>query len=204
MVPNPSYPIHIYGPVIAGADIRQVQMTPDVDFFAELEHTIRMSLPKPKMLIINFPSNPTAQCVELPFFEKIIASLGPFLEKLTAAGFPPDSFDTVLCTHLHVDHVGWNTRLENGRWVPTFPKARYLFGAKEWAHWANEPQVYGDVVGDSIRPCIDGRRRQPRIRPAPTHHQHLTTTLPPVQDFLFLRGFLEINFAQCLRHGVFC
>jgi alanine-synthesizing transaminase len=73
LVPNPSYPIHIYGPVIAGADIRQVPLTPDVDFFAELEQTIRLSVPKPKMLIINFPANPTAQCVELPFFEKIIA-----------------------------------------------------------------------------------------------------------------------------------
>src|SRR5205823_8244304 len=73
LVPNPSYPIHIYGPVIAGADIRQVQLTPDVDFFAELEHTIKMSFPKPKMLIINFPANPTAQCVELPFLEKIVA-----------------------------------------------------------------------------------------------------------------------------------
>jgi len=73
LVPNPSYPIHIYGPVIAGADIRHVPMTPDVDFFEELERTIHTSFPKPKMLIINFPSNPTAQCVELPFFEKIIA-----------------------------------------------------------------------------------------------------------------------------------
>ncbi len=73
LVPNPSYPIHIYGPVIAGADIRQVQLTPDVDFFAELEHTIKLSFPKPKMLILNFPANPTAQCVDLPFFEKIIA-----------------------------------------------------------------------------------------------------------------------------------
>ena len=74
LVPNPSYPIHIYGPVIAGADIRQVPLTPDVDFFAELERTIKLSsFPKPKMLIINFPANPTAQCVELPFFEKIIA-----------------------------------------------------------------------------------------------------------------------------------
>ena len=72
LVPNPSYPIHIYGPVIAGADIRQVPLTPGVDFFAELEHTIKMSFPKPKMLILNFPANPTAQCVELPFFEKII------------------------------------------------------------------------------------------------------------------------------------
>ena len=73
LVPNPSYPIHIYGPVIAGADIRQVRLTPDVDFFAELEQTIKLSVPKPKMLIVNFPANPTAQCVDLPFFEKIVA-----------------------------------------------------------------------------------------------------------------------------------
>ena len=73
LVPNPSYPIHIYGPVIAGADIRQVRLTPDVDFFAELEQTIKLSVPKPKMLIVNFPANPTAQCVELPFFEKLVA-----------------------------------------------------------------------------------------------------------------------------------
>ena len=72
LVPNPSYPIHIYGPVIAGADIRQVPLAPGVDFFTELEQAIKMSLPKPKMLIINFPANPTAQCVGLPFFEKII------------------------------------------------------------------------------------------------------------------------------------
>ncbi len=73
LVPNPSYPIHIYGPVIAGGDIRHVPITPDGDFFGELETAIHTSFPKPKMLIINFPSNPTAQCVELPFFEKIIA-----------------------------------------------------------------------------------------------------------------------------------
>jgi alanine-synthesizing transaminase len=73
LVPNPSYPIHIYGPIIAGADILQIPLTPGVDFFAELEHTIRMSIPKPRMLILNFPANPTAQCVELPFFEKIVA-----------------------------------------------------------------------------------------------------------------------------------
>jgi alanine-synthesizing transaminase len=72
LVPNPSYPIHIYGPVIAGADIRHVRMTPDVDFFEELERAIRESFPKPKLLIINFPSNPTTQCVEFPFFERIV------------------------------------------------------------------------------------------------------------------------------------
>jgi alanine-synthesizing transaminase len=73
LVPNPSYPIHIYGPVIAGADIRHVPMTPDVDFFAALERDIQLSYPKPKLLIVNFPSNPTAQCVERPFFEKLVA-----------------------------------------------------------------------------------------------------------------------------------
>src|SRR3954466_5364286 len=73
LVPNPSYPIHIYGAIIAGADIRSVRMTPGVDFFEELERAIRELTPKPKMLIMGFPSNPTAQCVDLPFFEKVIA-----------------------------------------------------------------------------------------------------------------------------------
>ncbi|HTT12805.1 MAG TPA: alanine transaminase [Burkholderiaceae bacterium] len=73
LVPNPSYPIHIYGAVIAGADIRSVRMTRDVDFFAELERAIRESFPKPKMMILGFPSNPTAQCVDLEFFERVVA-----------------------------------------------------------------------------------------------------------------------------------
>ena len=73
LVPNPSYPIHIYGPVISGADIRHVRMLPGVDFFEELEQAIKDSYPRPKMLILNFPSNPTSQCVELPFFERIVA-----------------------------------------------------------------------------------------------------------------------------------
>jgi alanine-synthesizing transaminase len=73
LVPNPSYPIHIYGAVIAGAQIKHVQMTDGVDFFAEAEKAIKESYPKPKMLILGFPSNPTAKCVELEFFERIIA-----------------------------------------------------------------------------------------------------------------------------------
>ncbi len=73
LVPDPSYPIHIYGAVIAGADIRSVPLTPDVDFFAELERAIRGSYPKPKMIVLGFPSNPTAQCVELEFFQRVIA-----------------------------------------------------------------------------------------------------------------------------------
>jgi len=73
LVPDPSYPIHIYGAVIAGADIRSVPLSEGVDFFAELEKAIRGSYPKPKMMVLGFPSNPTAQCVELEFFEKVIA-----------------------------------------------------------------------------------------------------------------------------------
>ncbi|MGH8686467.1 MAG: alanine transaminase [Burkholderiales bacterium] len=73
LVPNPSYPIHIYGAIIAGADIRSVRMTPGVDFIAEVERAIRELIPKPRMLILGFPSNPTAMCVELEFFERIVA-----------------------------------------------------------------------------------------------------------------------------------
>ncbi|HEX6298070.1 MAG TPA: alanine transaminase [Burkholderiales bacterium] len=73
LVPNPSYPIHIYGAIIAGADIRSVRMTPGVDFFAELERAIRELTPKPRMLVLGFPSNPTAKCVDLDFFERIVS-----------------------------------------------------------------------------------------------------------------------------------
>jgi alanine-synthesizing transaminase len=73
LVPNPSYPIHIYGPVISGADIRHVRMLPGVDFFEELTQALKDSYPRPKLLILNFPSNPTTQCVELSFFERIVA-----------------------------------------------------------------------------------------------------------------------------------
>jgi len=73
LVPNPSYPIHPYGFVIAGADIRHVPITPDEDFFEGLVKAIKNCWPKPKMLVLNFPGNPTAQCVELEFFEKVVA-----------------------------------------------------------------------------------------------------------------------------------
>jgi len=73
LVPNPAYPIHPYGFVIAGADIRHVPLTEGIDFFAELDKAIKDSWPKPKALILNFPGNPTAQCVDLEFFEKVVA-----------------------------------------------------------------------------------------------------------------------------------
>ena len=83
----------------------------------------------------------------------------PFLDTMSAAGFPPDSIDIVICTHLHVDHVGWNTRLVDGAWVPTFPKARYVFGETEYAHWrdhGNNRQQ--SVMADSVQPIIDAGR----------------------------------------------
>ena len=73
LVPNPAYPIHPYGFIIAGADIRHVPLIPGVDFFDELEKAIKDSWPRPKMLVLNFPGNPTTQCVELDFFEKVVA-----------------------------------------------------------------------------------------------------------------------------------
>ena len=72
LVPNPAYPIHPYGFVIAGADIRHVPLLPGQDFFAELVKAIETSWPRPKMLVLNFPANPTAMCVDIDFFEKVV------------------------------------------------------------------------------------------------------------------------------------
>src|SRR5260370_39769471 len=82
---------------------------------------------------------------------------GPFLETMTAAGFPPDSIDTVLCTHLHVDHVGWNTRLDGGKWIPTFANARYMFGKTEYEHWRAHREAPDKVAvfNHSVNPIAD-------------------------------------------------
>lgn len=84
----------------------------------------------------------------------------PFLETMTAAGYPADSIDTVLCTHLHVDHVGWNTRLSDGKWVPTFPNARYVFGKIEYDYWAahSDSDEHKAVFDDSVRPVVEAGR----------------------------------------------
>jgi len=80
-----------------------------------------------------------------------------FLTDLAAAGYERDSIDLVMCTHLHVDHVGWNTMWVDGEWVPTFPNARYLFGEREWQYWNGEAdqEAYGNIMDDSVRPVID-------------------------------------------------
>jgi glyoxylase-like metal-dependent hydrolase (beta-lactamase superfamily II) len=77
-----------------------------------------------------------------------------FLADLAAAGYPRETIDTVVCTHLHVDHVGWNTMLVEGQWAPTFPKARYLMGRIEFAHWTSqhEREDMSAVLADSVMP----------------------------------------------------
>jgi len=84
----------------------------------------------------------------------------PWLDNLAAAGVAPEDIDTVLCTHIHVDHVGWYTRLADGEWVPTCPNATYLFVRPEWEHWdalARETGLprTGDYVADSVRPVVE-------------------------------------------------
>lgn len=95
----------------------------------------------------------------VPGFDAL-SNLGTsFLADLAAAGFDPDDVDIVLCTHLHFDHVGWNTQLVNGKWVPTFPNARYLFGRTEYEHWKllNDTHGYHDLghIADAVQPVID-------------------------------------------------
>ena len=88
---------------------------------------------------------------------------GNFMAALKAAGLGVEDIDFVMCTHLHGDHVGWNTRLENGRWVPTFPKARYLLSKKEYEYWTgpNVPPTFAfDAIRESVLPVVEAKRAE--------------------------------------------
>ena len=102
---------------------------------------------------------------------------GTWLDDLAAAGVTREQVDVVICTHLHVDHVGWNTRLVNGRWTPTFPNATYLFAGEEWEFWRHERD---DCIADSVLPVVEAGRarlvaadhvidRWLRLEPTPGH-----------------------------------
>lgn len=96
---------------------------------------------------------------ERPDFQLAHRLNNPYLERLRSAGTRPEDVDIVLCTHFHVDHTGWNTRLDNGRWVPTFPNARYIFSREEYARYAPEnrtaePPPFLDIFEDSVLPVI--------------------------------------------------
>jgi glyoxylase-like metal-dependent hydrolase (beta-lactamase superfamily II) len=137
---------------------------------------------------------------------------GPFLQDLEQAGFPIDSIDSVLCTHLHVDHVGWNTRLEAGRWVPTFPGARYLVGRREWEYWSEQENQGGDdVIGDSVRPIFDAGLAvlvdsdyavtdEVRLEPSPGHTPgHVSVHISNGGAEAVITGDLMHHPVQCAR-----
>ena len=137
---------------------------------------------------------------------------GPFLADLEEAGFPASSIDTVLCTHLHVDHVGWNTRLSNGRWLPTFGSARYLFGRTEWEYWSKQPtDRLGDLMEDSLRPVFDAGlvdlvesdhalSDAVRLVPTPGHTPgHVSVSIASRGEEAVITGDLMHHPVQCAR-----
>jgi len=127
--------------------------------FADEEGRLRMSIhalvvetPTRRMVVDTCLGN-DKENRRIPHWNKL---QGGFLADLAGAGYPRESIDTVLCTHLHVDHVGWNTMLAGGRWVPTFPNARYLMGRIEYEHWTQtEREDMRYVIADSVLPVHD-------------------------------------------------
>jgi len=129
-----------------------------------------------------------------------------YMRGLAAAGYSVNDIDFVMCTHLHVDHVGWNTRLENGRWVPTFPKARYVFGKGEFDYWAEQnAQAEVPPFADSVLPIVNANKAEivrndyaigdhVRILPTPGH-------TPGHVAFAFGKGKDDAVFAGDLVHS---
>ena len=130
----------------------------------------------------------------------------PYLENLQALGVAPEQVDFVMCTHLHVDHVGWNTRLEDGRWVPTFPNARYLFARDEFDYWTEQhAKTPIAPFGDSVLPVVEAKQAEivnndfaigdhARILPTPGH-------TPGHVAFAFGRGKDSAVVAGDLMHS---
>jgi glyoxylase-like metal-dependent hydrolase (beta-lactamase superfamily II) len=129
-----------------------------------------------------------------------------YMRALAAAGVGVGDIDVVMCTHLHVDHVGWNTRLENGRWVPTFPNARYVFGKSEFDYWTEQhAKAAVPPFADSVLPVVDARKAEivandyqigdhVRLMPTPGH-------TPGHVAILFGRGQDDAVFAGDLMHS---
>ena len=129
-----------------------------------------------------------------------------YMSGLKAAGVSVEDIDFVMCTHLHVDHVGWNTRMEGGRWVPTFPKARYIFGKTEFDYWSEQnAKAQVPPFGDSVLPVVEAKRADIvgddfavgdhlRILPTPGH-------TPGHVAFTFGRG--QGRCGLCRRYDAF-
>ncbi len=127
----------------------------------------------------------------------------PYLERLRAAGCAPEDVDIVLCTHFHVDHVGWNTRLENGRWVPTFPNARYILSSEEYRRFApehrtTEPPPFLDIFEDSVLPIIQAGQAE---FVSGEHAVHELLTIVPTPGHT--PGHISIRAGRGAETGVF-
>jgi glyoxylase-like metal-dependent hydrolase (beta-lactamase superfamily II) len=122
----------------------------------------------------------------------------PFMERFQAAGLDVADIDLVLCTHMHVDHVGWNTRLENGRWVPTFPNAKYIFSQEEYARYAPEnvrpenPPPFLNIYQDSVLPVIASGQA---LMVSGEHQVNEVLTVVPTP------GHTPGHISVCARHG---
>ena len=136
----------------------------------------------------------------------------PFLEHITDAGFPPEKVDTVICTHLHVDHVGWNTKKIDGRWVPTFPNARYVMARADHDHWCRVADPDNAAVfADSVQPVLDAglvdlvepsHRITPEIGllPTPGHTPgHCSVTISSDGEEAVITGDLMHHPSQCMH-----
>ena len=147
-------------------------------------HALLVETPSRRILVDTCVGNDKSR-PGIPNWDKLQL---PFLKHLEEAGFKRDSIDTVVCTHLHVDHVGWNTMLVGGKWVPTFPKARYLLGRAEYAYWKSEAEAgksansfdatQAEVFSDSVKPVFEAglvdlvdadHRICAEVRLVPTH-----------------------------------
>jgi glyoxylase-like metal-dependent hydrolase (beta-lactamase superfamily II) len=115
-------------------------------------HALVLETPTRRIVVDTCVGN-AKQGRDLPFWNGVETA---FLEDLTTAGYPPESIDVVLCTHLHADHVGWNTRLVQGSWQPTFPNARYLIGARELGYWRTRSDLSEGLAmqADSLDPVF--------------------------------------------------
>jgi glyoxylase-like metal-dependent hydrolase (beta-lactamase superfamily II) len=142
---------------------------------------------------------------ERPRYDAWNRKRGPYLERLAAAGVRPGDVDFVMCTHLHADHVGWNTRLEDGRWVPTFPRAEYIMAEAEYQHYraehdrgAQTPVNYGSFA-DSVLPVVDSG--QARLV-AGDHRVDAGLYLEPAPGHT--PGNVLIHLDRGPQHAIFC
>ena len=139
---------------------------------------------------------------------------GKFLEDMAEAGFPRERVTNVLCTHLHVDHVGWNTMLRDGKWVPTFPNARYLIGRKEYEYWSKADDERDRAIqNDSVRPILEAgladlvesdHRITPDVflEPTPGHTPgHVSVRISSKGEEAVITGDLMHHPVQCAEPG---